>query len=163
MFMRKKNIIFLTVAWHGTWHAIYLWLWIQIRDSSRFDNSTFLEKSILFLTLYFSLLMVACTRIKEKFFSPLGSGLTASAKLLLSGLNMTGFPLPYTRVTYHITRPRSKRFQNGRRLSVKKNFYKIWFCTTYRLFNCSFRIFNLRGMYKDKKKEGGGNSPSVTH
>ena len=64
--------------------------------------------------------MVACTRIKEKFFSPLGSGLTASAKLLLSGLNMTGFPLPYTCVTFHITRPGSKRFQNGRRLSVKK-------------------------------------------
>ena len=77
----------------------------------------FLEKSILFLTLYFSLLMVACTRIKEKFFSPLGNGWTASAKLLLSCLNMT----PYTRATYHITRLRSKHFQNGRRLSVKKN------------------------------------------
>ena len=37
------------------WYAIYTWLSVQIRDPSRFDNSTFLEKSILFFTLYFSL------------------------------------------------------------------------------------------------------------
>ena len=48
--------------------------------------------------------MVACTRIKEKFFSPLGSGLTASAKLLLSGLNMTLSTALHTcDVSYHAT------------------------------------------------------------
>ena len=57
---KKYNFFYRCLAWH----AIYLWLWIQIRDPSRFDNSTFLEKSILFFTLYLSLLMVAGTNME---------------------------------------------------------------------------------------------------
>ena len=63
------------------------------------------------------------------------------------------FSLPYTHVTYLITWPGSDRFQNGRRLSVKKNLWKIWFCTIYRVF-AHLGFFSLRGMHWDQKKGG---------
>ena len=61
------------------------------------------------------------------------------------------FPLPYTLVMYHITRPWSERFQNGRWLGVKKKKpSKIWFCTMYCLF-AHLGFFHLREIHRDKK------------
>ena len=85
--------------------------------------------------------------------------------LLLSSLDMTLFTASHTCDVSHAW-SKSERFQNGRWLSVKKN----WFCTIYHLF-AHPGFFDLRGMYwnknkqtnKQTKKEKFGVSYSLNH
>ena len=102
------------------WRTNYLWLQIQTCDPTRCDYSTF---SILFLTSYFivSKWWLIAEWNKSCFFFPLVNfGISWTAKKLLSGLDVTLFTSLHT-MTYHLTWPESDRFQNGRRLSIKKN------------------------------------------
>ena len=142
MVKRKKSYLFFNRCL--AWHAIYLWLWIQICDPSHFDNSTFVKKSILFVTLNGGLYQNGIN-----FFFRLVAAGHRGLSCYLQVSTRPFYCLRECDVSFHATLigtfskwPLIKR----QKKSVENLVFPI-----YHLF-AHLGFFNLRGIYRDKRR-----------